>query len=235
MKIEDRYLDGNYLSQNPDWDRGDSLWKAELVKFMLRKHKINPKSICELGCGAGDILRNLQLSYPNSEIYGYDISPLLAKFWEEDKANSLKKINFVLGDFYRLNKTKHDLLLMMDVFEHVRDPYTFLEDARSHAQKFIFHIPLDLSALSVARGYPLINARRAVGHLHFYDKNIALEMLKDCGFRILDWRYTGASLNMPNRAIKTKAAALIRKIFYFLNRDLGVRFLGGDTLVVLAE
>lgn len=54
-------------------------------------------------------------------------------------------------------------------------------------------------------------------------------------YEVLDWRYTGASLNSPNRYLKTRLAALPRRLAYAGNKDFGVRLLGGETLVVLAK
>lgn len=231
MKTEKRYLDGTYLENDPSWHCEDALWKANLVAGLLKNHQIRPSSICEVGCGTGDILRCLFTSFPLTSLFGYDISPQLSKFWVESPGG----VTFVLGNFHEMNTINYDLLLMLDVFEHVRDPFTFLEESRSHAKKFIFHIPLDLSALGVARKSPLLNARRRVGHLNYYTKDLALETLIDCGYKIIDWHYTDASLNSPKRTLKTRLASVPRKLFYWLNKDAGVRLLGGESLLVLAE
>ena len=44
-----------------------------------------------------------------------------------------------------------DLLLMLDVFEHVEDYIGLLRAVRSKAKQKLFHIPLDLSVQSVLR------------------------------------------------------------------------------------
>jgi len=83
-------------------------------------------------------------------------------------------------------------------------------------KNFIFHIPLDLSASSVLRKKPLINTRRKVGHLHFYTKDLAIETLIDSGYKVIEWGYTGASLNMPNRSFKTRLARFPRGLAYLI-------------------
>ena len=45
------YLDGGYCANNPDWHTGDSPWKAAHVVAMLDRHRLAPKTICEVGCG----------------------------------------------------------------------------------------------------------------------------------------------------------------------------------------
>lgn len=237
MKIEDRYINKKYLSENPDWDRQDAPWKSEVVQSILVDNNIYPTSICEVGCGSGDILMNLASHYSDVEMTGFDISPQAAEFWKEhekEKEARDLKVEFKLGDFHQVNDKKYDVLLMLDVFEHVRDPYTFLEMSGNSAKYFIFHIPLDLSASSVIRKKPLMNTRKKVGHLHFYTKDLAIETLTDSGYKVVEWKYTGASLNMPNRTLKTRLARLPRRFAYAVNKDWGVRLLGGETLVVLA-
>lgn len=236
MKVETRYLDGSYLEHNPNWDREDAEWKALQIKKMLNKHEVNPNSIVEVGCGAGDILRNLRYFYTEAKLFGYDISPQVQKFWTASiEAEKDAAISFNLGDFHLLNNQYFDLLLMIDVFEHVRDPFTFLEESHKHAKQFIFHIPLDLSASSITRAQPLINTRRSVGHLHSYTKDLALETLTDCGYNIIDWYYTGASLNRKNCSLRTRLARIPRHLANYLNKDLAVRVLGGETILVLAK
>jgi SAM-dependent methyltransferase len=231
MGIETRYLDGTYLADNPEWDRADAAWKAAQVRAILNANRITPRSICDIGCGSGDVLANLRDAFPLASLAGFDISPQLEPFWRHHSG-----INFTCGNFHSLNTTRFDVLMMLDVFEHVRDPFSFLENSRSHAEYFVFHIPLDLSALSVARGGPLMRQRRGVGHLHFYTRELALETLTDCGYTVIDWRYTRAAETVTtHRKLKTRLANLPRRLLRAIDADFSARCLGGETLVVLAH
>lgn len=229
--IESRYLDGTYLAANPDWDRADASWKASHVAAILRGNGVSPTSICDVGCGSGDVLVELGSEFQAAKLTGFDISPQLATFWAKQPT-----IAFHRGDFHEINNERFDVLLMLDVFEHVRDPFTFLERSRDHAKYFVFHIPLDLSSLSVARGSPLMQVRRGVGHLHFYTKDIALETLMECGYSVIEWRYTNAAATLrTHHTPLTMLAALPRRLLRAINADFSVRLLGGDTLLVLAH
>lgn len=230
--IEKRYYDTSYLAEHPDWDRKDSPWKADLVKAVLSDFEIRPSSICEIGCGSGDVLVQLKRYYPDTKFYGYDISPQAAAFWKELEHHG---ITFRQGDYFELKSEVYDVILMFDVIEHLRDPFTFLERLRSTASHFVFHIPLDLSASTVLRGHPLLNIRSKAGHIHYYTKDLAIATLKDSGFEIVHWRYSGAAVSTPQRTLKTRLAILPRLALYSLHKDFGVRALGGETLVVLAR
>jgi SAM-dependent methyltransferase len=237
MKIESRYLDNSYLAENPNWDRQDAPWKAAKVLSLLADHQISPTSICEVGCGSGDILAQLAKALPKARMTGFDVSPQVADFWKvHQQAHGVGDggIEFHLEDFHATNRQKFDVLLMLDVFEHVRDPYSFLELSRPHASYFVFHVPLDLSAVSVARRGPLLRVRDKVGHLHFYTKDLALATLRDSGYSILEWRYTGAAFELIH-SWKTRLASIARWLAYSVNKDFGVRLLGGETLLVLAK
>lgn len=231
MSIEEQYKNGTYLEHNPGWHCADAPWKIGNVISLLNAHEIRPATVCEVGCGSGENLRCFRREMPETHFFGYDISPQAADFWGGDS----REIVFKQGDFNEIDTSVYDVLLMLDVFEHVRDPFTFLEGAKSHAKKFVFHIPLDLSASSVVRRRPLLDVRRKVGHLHYYTKDLALEMLADCGYKVVEWQYTGASLNSPQRSLRTRVAGYLRRLAYFFNKDWGVRLLGGETLIVLAE
>jgi SAM-dependent methyltransferase len=228
MAVDTRYVDGSYLAANPNWDAEDAAWKASKVVAILADNKVQPATLCDVGCGSGDVLANLQRSLPTTRFAGFDVSPQLAKFWARHPTIDFRT------DFFD-NQEVFDVLTMLDVFEHVRDPFTFLEGARKHARQFVFHIPLDLCAMNVARAAPLMTSRRQVGHLHFYTKDLALETLTDCGFHIVDWSYTDSYTLTTHHTWKTRVAAIPRRIAYAVNKDFGVRLLGGETLIVLAN
>src|SRR5437899_3954881 len=70
------YTSGEYLQRNPQWHVEESPWKAKHILRMLRKNSLSPKFICDFGCGAGEVLKQLQDQMGSScRFVGYDISP----------------------------------------------------------------------------------------------------------------------------------------------------------------
>ena len=230
--VEKRYRDGTYLVHNPDWDRSDSLWKAMLIMNILKMFKLSPSSICEVGCGAGDILVHIKKIYPDTILTGFDISTDVARFW---KAHEGHGIQFHCGDFLELNQQHYDCILLLDVIEHLANPLDFLGAIKERAKYFVFHFPLDLSASSVLREKPLLEARQNVGHIHNFTKGLAFALLRETGFDVMHWRYTNAYLSGPGRSLSTRLASLPRLLACSINKDFGVRLLGGETLMVLAK
>lgn len=226
------YQSGEYLSKNPTWDVEDSPWKgAEVIKIWDR-NRLHPHSVVEVGCGAGGVLAFLQSKKPHCQYSGYEIASAAASFWGAPKQLG---ISFQVADFLSAETPHYDLLLLLDVLEHLPNPFDFLSGLRGRAEYYIFHVPLDLSAVSVLRESPLLKVREKVGHIHYFTKGLAFSLLRECGYDILDWNYTGASFSVPQTTWKTKLAKLPRRLAYAVNRDFGVRLLGGDTLMVLAK
>ena len=162
MRIEPRYINGDYAVKNPSWDVADSEWKANHIINILDKSNINLSTIADVGCGAGVVSHFLAQRYPNFSFTGFDVSPQLPAYWSD--LSKPVNLNFSLSDFSSLADC-YDLILLIDVLEHLRDPLTFIETIAPRSKYFLFHLPLDLSAFSVIRSSPLLSIRSSVGHL----------------------------------------------------------------------
>lgn len=227
------YKDGTYLDNNPSWHEEDSPWKARQIRNIIERNSLNPLRICEVGCGAGEILRQLSIFYDEKiELFGYEVSPQAFRLC---KKKSKQNLIFKLSDLLQDNDTYFDIVMAIDVFEHVEDYLGFLRKLRGKAEYKIFHIPLDLSVQMVLRSSPIIEVRKTVGHIHYFTKEIALETLKDTGYEIVDYFYTGSSLELPNRGWKANLLKIPRRLAFLANKDLAVRVLGGYSLMVLAK
>lgn len=225
------YTSELYLTRNPGWHVEDSAWKAENIARIIEANKISFHSCVEVGCGAGYILKHLSDRYRDSEFIGYDITPQLERFWHNISDHH---ISFMNNDFFDTQE-QYDLLLLIDVFEHVEDYLGFLNRLSSRASYFIFHIPLDMNVQNIIRDKQ-IELRDDVGHLHYFSKSSALRTLEDSGYAIVDWFYTAGSLEAaPSKKTKKRNIAnLVRKICFPMSRDLVVKIMGGFSIMVLA-
>ena len=90
------YTSGQYLKLNPEWHVEESPWKARHILRILRKNSLSPKFICEVGCGAGEVLKQLQAQLDSScRFVGYDISPYALELCRT-RANA--RLEFKLAD-----------------------------------------------------------------------------------------------------------------------------------------
>jgi hypothetical protein len=230
---EELYKDGRYLELNPTWHAEDSPWKAKQIFDMIRRNNLQPNSICEVGCGAGEILSQLHLLLSGlTSFTGYEVSPQAFQLCEEKEKEGLR---FHLGDLLAQDEAYFDVVLAIDVFEHVEDYFGFLRRLRNKGQFKIFHIPLDLSVQAVLRASPILTQRQSVGHLHYFTKETALAALADTGYEILDHFYTSHCIDLPARSFKNSLAKVPRKIAFQLHQDLAVRILGGFSMMVLTQ
>lgn len=228
---QEMYSSGSYLDKNPTWDSEDSAWKAARVRDVLDAADLSPSSICDVGCGAGGVIAAMRGYYPQAELFGFEIAPAAAGFWERHAAAD---VSFRVADFLE-ESDRYDVVMLLDVVEHLVDPHAFLSRVRDRAEHVVIHFPLDLSAQTVLREQPLLDQRRSVGHIHYFTRRLALELMRECGYRVHHAAYTGAAFTVPRKSFRTVLAAMPRRIAYLINKDLGVRLLGGETLIVLAS
>ena len=226
------YNDGTYLRNNPEWHADDSSWKASHIADILARNAVVPRTVCEIGCGAGEVLRSLAARLPVETRYtGYEISPQAHRLC---RGKSSENLQFRLANLLE-EEAYYDVAMAVDVFEHVENYFDFLRCLRRKARYKVFHIPLDLSALALVRGGPLLDIRRSVGHLHYFTKDTALAALEETGYRVVDWHYTSGRTELPNLGWKTRLLKVPREALFRVNADVAARTLGGYSLMALAE
>lgn len=222
------YETGEYLANNPDWHCSDAPHKARWIVEILERNRLDLRHIVEIGSGAGEVLSQLALHFPAAQLEGWDISSQAHAIAQPKSRPGLK---FHLGQW-----TPHpaSLTMAIDVFEHIPDYMGFLRQMKGAPGRKLFHIPLDLSVQALLRVKGLMHARSMTGHLHYFCKDTALATLKDCGFEVLDWRYTYGS-DLPNRKLRTRVLNVPRHAARAFNEDLAVRIFGGASMLVLAD
>jgi SAM-dependent methyltransferase len=227
------YTDGTYLAGHGSWHQEDSSWKADRIKAMLERNGVQFASLCEIGCGAGEILNVLSRSFgAGKQLYGYEISP---QAFDLCCRKAKPGLTFRLGELLAEDAQSFDVLLAIDVFEHVEDYLGFLKRLKPWSTYKVFHIPLDLSVQSVLRAKPILKLRRDVGHLHYFTKETALETLRSAGYDIVDHFFTATAVDLPNRGWKANLMKLPRRVLFAVNPDWAARLLGGYSLMVLAK
>lgn len=226
------YQSGEYAARHPTWHAEDSAWKARQVLHMLRRHRLRPNTVCEVGCGAGEILSELQRSMDEEcRFWGYEISPQAYALCRQ-RGND--RLRFKLMDLTQEEDVCFDVLLLIDIIEHLEDYFAFLRSVKAKGTYKLLHVPLEFSGPTVARGQIVGDLRATYGHLHFFSKQLILAVLNDVGYRVLDWFYTTASLDFPPRSTNAALMRPLRRLLFGWRRDLAARLLGGFSLMVLA-
>jgi cyclopropane fatty-acyl-phospholipid synthase-like methyltransferase len=230
--MKEMYETDLYAQKNPTWHEEDAPWKAGHIERMIRKNRLPTGQICEIGCGTGEILLTLEKAFPDAVLSGYEISP---QAFQRAEKKITPRTSFYFDDLLQKSDMHFDIVLAIDVIEHVEDHLSFIKKLKQFGTYKIFHIPLDLSVQSVMRSWPILELRRNVGHIHYFFKHTALATLEDCGYTIVDHCYTASRLELPNQAFSSRVMQIPRRMMFAANADLAVRLLGGYSLLVLAK
>ena len=232
-----RYVDGTYLSKVPDWHAGEAPWKGGQVLRMIAKNDLQVGSVCDVGCGVGAVLSELQKSLAAHTMFtGFDISPQAIALAKGRENTTLRFYN---EDFLATLPPFPDLLLLLDVFEHVEDYIGFLDKIRRRTKWIMFHIPIDISVMALLRNSKwMLDMRRNYGHLHYFSKPTALATIRDVGFEVVDCFYTD-DLTISSESVP---AAPVRRLYYEFrklicraNEDFAAQLFNSYNLMVLAK
>jgi len=233
--MTDIYSSGEYLEKTRTWHAEDSPWKASQIYRILERNDIKPARVAEVGCGAGVILDELSRKprLQETRFAGYDVSPQAIELCQRIDND---RITFQCEDPLIGDAAIADVLLVIDVFEHVPDYLGFIDQCRAKAEYKIYHIPLDIHVSSVLRNTVHVG-RYTLGHLHYFCADTALATLRDTGHEIVDSFYTNAAMGLfrLHPSVKRAVANLPRWIISRLSTALSARLLGGYSLLVLAK
>lgn len=234
--MENIYTNGQYLETTQTWHAEDSQWKAGQIKRIMDQNHLKPNCIAEVGCGSGLILHELSKCPDLSHVCfeGYDISPQAIEI-----ANGLQNERVIFLEKNLLsegNERQFDILLVIDVFEHVPDYMGFVRKCRKKAVYKIYHIPLDVHVSAVLRN-TFVRGRYTIGHIHYFTAESALCTLRDTGHEVIDFFYTNGAFGVfrEHPKIKTTVANMPRWLFSKFSVSLAARLFGGYSLLVLAK
>lgn len=105
---------GYYSSLSGDFVHNHS-YLLDLINTLPTKSKI-----LDVGCGSGDLIKDILRIRPDLIVYGVDLSDVSTFF----KNTSIKFIKSS-GDFLPFKKDYFDLILSINVLEHVLNPLDF--------------------------------------------------------------------------------------------------------------
>ncbi|BAN01752.1 class I SAM-dependent methyltransferase [Ilumatobacter coccineus] len=232
------YTDGTYFDRVSDWHAGDAPWKAANIARILDRHGVGPSVVHDVGCGSGAVINELSsLLAVGTEFVGFDISPQAI---ELAATHAGPAIEFREEDYLATEQSPADLVMLLDVFEHVPDYLGFLETLSERSDLTIFHIPLDVCAKSVVRGsYWASYMREQYGHLHYFTRETALSAVEAAGFTVIDCEFTD-DLDLPGMKptfgqFKSWLAFQMRRVLFRVRPSLGAAVFPQFNLMVLAR
>lgn len=226
------YTDSTYLENNPSWHEEDAPLKAGNVLDLLKRQKILPDTIAEIGCGSAEILVQLSKQMPNrTKFWGYDISPQAIEIAKKKENKNLK---VELKDITE-NPSEHryELVLVMDVIEHLENYFEFLDKIKGIGKHTVFHIPLDMCMWSLFREGMLLETKSRIGHIHNFTEDFILSVLRDYGYKVLDKKYTPPSFK--HKSFKQSIVNVFRNMLFAIAPRFCTKTIGGYSIMVLVE
>jgi len=212
----------------------DANFKVKEMKKLLEPYvALLPKDklrVLDLGCGDGkttflirDALKDL--GFNGIKVYGYDIHPKILKFKGD------KDVTFVRKDITRIKK-KFDLIVLLDVIEHIPDPVETLRKISKSAKFILLYLPLEDCFLIKLRN--LFRKRiKQSGHLIFLDICSAFNLAAMAGIKTIDYRLSpGYTAPCGLQTVLQKITYPWRKLIYWISPSLLQSTLGGVSLMI---
>jgi SAM-dependent methyltransferase len=177
------------LEKEAEWLKYGAVEKVNSIQELLKRNRIKPKSIIELGCGVGAVItecqrRNLATRYTGVE-YSSEALDYLRR--NSEGIESIQG-DITAGDFH-ISDT-FDVLLLSHVLEHLEEPGIFLCAMKNSLKFSCALIEVPLEDLLFNRIKSLIRDRKIdkAGHVQFFTVRTFEDLLNSNGFRVVDRR-----------------------------------------------
>lgn len=113
------------------WDslkRDDYAWKViSLYWKATRSGEEQPRTMLDIGCGSGHTIAYFLNRWPLTKYYGLDLSEEVIKFAQ----SRVPRAQFLVGALEQIEfRTRFDIIIVIGVLEHFKDPVRALQDVR---------------------------------------------------------------------------------------------------------
>lgn len=229
-KAKDFYLSDEYIKKNPSLDIEESPWKVRKIIPLIDDfiHFFNYEiKILDVGGGAGLILKEISKYIDNMygilvNQYALDLSPGMLKIQIRNNPDIIKALNEDVCTT-SLGEKEIDLILMIDVLEHIPNPILALEEMKRISRFIIFKVPLEDNFCMkiynlLTRGKQRKRAIENWGHINVYNFFTLKNQIEKHTGPIINYAFTNVFDSGLIGEHENKEIALLRKIHHFLGR-----------------
>lgn len=221
------YITGEYRSLHPHWHAERARWKSSQVLRGIRETGLRPSSICDIGAGTGSILAIVAEEIASvTRAVAVEPSPD-APFDSRARGTVTLRRQAVENI-----SEQFDVALLLDVMEHVENPFELLRECARIADWVVLHVPLDAHVLGILH-HGLMRPRRVLGHLHYFTPQTAKATVSESGLEVVHWFFTRAALEGEGK--KRSRINLVRRVLCWVSPRLTQRLLGGISMVIVAK
>ncbi|MDO8609270.1 MAG: methyltransferase domain-containing protein [bacterium] len=223
-----------YLKLHTDLHEKDAEVKTKAILDILPKC-FKPNSILDIACGSGKILLNISNKLKSKENIGIDISSKIIDIARKNDKNN--KINWIVSDIFKFNEDNFDLVLAIDIVEHIPNDLNFLKKIKNFGKYIVIKIPVEdnfVNNFVKKISFGIIdyqkNTEKRYGHLNHYNLNSFIQPIKKSGLLISNIKF----LPLPKRS--QFFWEILRFIFmplWFVSEKNYVKFNGGFIILLL--
>lgn len=223
------YASGEYIRNNPTLDVEDSPWKLRLLEpaleRLLQESGSKELRILDVGGGGGLILKGVSDYLEQKKIrvvkYALDLS---AEMLEIQRGHNPEIAACIRCGIEKtpFSGKEMDLVLMIDVLEHVLDPASALEELRRIANYIIFKVPFEhclyYNILNLLKmGGLRRDIFQKVGHVQFYHPRKLKAQIRRFAGEILYFRFSNEFGNMLSTGYHRKLKMREKVVFSLAN------------------
>lgn len=225
-----------YFKIYKDFHEKDSFSKASSVNKLIKSNPIfSFDSILDFACGSGLVLLEVLEEYDFEKAYGIDISSdAISRAKSNDKKN---KVNWMVGEIKHALNYKAELILLMDIVEHVEDDFSLLEDMGKLGDYLVIKVPIENNIVNsvvniLSLGLIDLNKTnlKKYGHVQAYSRRKFLELLAGLEYDVVDCEY----IHLPKRSkIGWEILRIILFPIWFISRGAYINLNGGFMVVLI--
>jgi len=233
--VKNLYLSNEYIVKNPSLHEEDSPWKVRKIIPLVDRavSNLNRKEInlLDAGGGAGLILKAVSVYIEEKHgikvnRFALDLSPAMLKIQKKNNPDLKKALSedvckTSLGD------KEIDLMLVIDLLEHISNPVEALEEIKRISRFAIFKVPME-GNLSlriwnfINRGKPRRRLVKTIGHINVYSFGKLKRRIEKHAGRVLDSYFTNVfdyyrnskyyknSMKLSHRSVNLVAAYVFK-------------------------
>lgn len=187
-----RYRD--HFEAESEWLRRSAVERANSIQHFIDNNSISSRSILDLGCGTGAVLKELEHRNIAEEYTGVDYSEKAVEYLQNSSQNITGYVADITSPKYAFDK-EFDVVTLMHVLQHLKDPAKCLASVLSQIKfsYLIIEIPLeDLFFNNLVTSLHL-REKNPTGSLQFFNMDSLTKLLDHNNISIIDRRrYTPA-------------------------------------------
>lgn len=223
-----------YLQLHKDLHEADVDSKVGAIADILPKNG-EIHSILDVGCGSGKILIKLSQLLGTDKNTGIDISQ---KIIDVARSNDLDgRATWLATDIFFPTLSKHDVVLAVDIVEHVPEDRCFLKRVGQLGDFIVIKVPIEENLVNrlvktVTSGGidPLMDTEVRYGHIHHYSVEGFLSLLAESNLRLIKIDY----MHLPKRSrIFWEILRVMFMPLWLISKKYYVKFNGGFLVVLL--